>query len=101
MSQAAKRLIPLLDRVLVKRVQPPTKSAGGILLPEQLVDKKNEATVISVGAGAFGKNGERLPVDVKSGDKVLISEYGGTPVKMDGEEYLLIRNDDILAKYSD
>jgi chaperonin GroES len=98
MSALAK-LIPLADRVLIRRVMPTVKTAGGIIIPESAVSKNNEGLVVAVGPGATTKTGEVIPVTVKVGDKVLLPEYGGLPVKVDGEEIFLFRNDEILAKF--
>jgi chaperonin GroES len=98
MSALAK-LIPLADRVLIRRVMPTVKTAGGIIIPESAVSKNNEGLVVAVGPGATTKTGEVIPVTVKVGDKVLLPEYGGLPVKIDGEEIFLFRNDEILAKF--
>eukprot|EP01038_Epipyxis_sp_PR26KG_P010582 gene10582-14214_t len=93
-----RRLIPLADRVLIKRVVAATKTAGGIILPESNISKANEGEVIAVGPGARSRDGEVIPITVSIGDKVLLPEYGGLPVKLDGEEAFLFRNDEILAK---
>ncbi|XP_024391810.1 10 kDa chaperonin, mitochondrial [Physcomitrium patens] len=100
---AARRLKPLLDRVLVEKVVPPTVSAGGILLPETTT-KVNSGVVVATGPGAKSKDGTLIPCDVKSGDTVLLPEYGGTPVKLqgqEGKEFLLYRNDDLLGVLQD
>ena len=95
--QAARRLIPLLDRVLVKRIEPPTKSIGGVLLPESAQSKLNEGIVLSVGPGKRDKDGALLPMGVKVDDKVLLPQYGGNEVTIDDEEVVLFRDDDILG----
>ena len=96
---ALKKLIPLADRVLIRRVMPNLKTAGGIFIPESAVSKNNEGEVLAVGPGAKTRNGEVIPITVAVGDKVLLPEYGGLPVKLDGEEIFLFRNDEILAKF--
>jgi chaperonin GroES len=94
-----KKLLPLADRVLVRRVVPVTKTAGGILLPESNVGKNNEGEVLAVGPGLRTHKGETIPMSVSVGDKVLLPEYGGLQMKVDGEEHVyLFRNDEILAK---
>lgn len=98
MSALAK-LIPLADRVLIRRVMPTVKTAGGIFIPESAVSKNNEGVVVAVGPGAQTKSGETIAVTVSVGDKVLLPEYGGLPVKIDGEEVFLFRNEEILAKF--
>jgi len=96
---ALKKLIPLADRVLIRRVMPNLKTAGGIFIPESAVSKNNEGEVLAVGPGAKTRNGDVIPITVAVGDKVLLPEYGGLPVKLDGEEIFLFRNDEILAKF--
>ncbi|XP_063535526.1 10 kDa heat shock protein, mitochondrial [Cydia strobilella] len=100
MASAARKLIPLLDRVLIKRAEAMTKTAGGIVLPEKAQSKVLHGEVIAVGPGARKDNGEFVPLMVKIGDKVLLPEYGGTKVSLDSEEkeYHLFRESDILAK---
>ena len=95
-----KKLIPLADRVLIRRIEPVTKTASGILLPESSITKNNQGEVLAVGPGATTKSGEILPINVTVGDKVLLPEYGGLQVKVDGEELHLFRNDEILAKFA-
>ncbi|CAK1358443.1 hypothetical protein CKM354_000466600 [Cercospora kikuchii] len=96
-----KALTPLLDRVLVQRVKAETKTAGGIFLPETAVKELNEAKVLAVGPGAFDKDGKRLPMGVKSGDRVLIPQFGGSPIKVGEDEYSIFRDHDILAKINE
>ncbi|KAI5362939.1 Putative GroES-like superfamily, chaperonin GroES, groES chaperonin family [Septoria linicola] len=96
-----KALTPLLDRVLVQRVKAETKTAGGIFLPETAVKELNEAKVLAVGPGAFDKDGKRLPMGVKQGDKVLIPQFGGSPIKVGEDEYSIFRDHDILAKINE
>lgn len=90
-----RKLIPLADRVLVKRIEPLTKTAGGILLPDSAQTKEKEAEVVAVGPGT-----EKNKITVAVGDKVLLPEYGGQTVKMGEDEYFLFRNDDILGKFA-
>ncbi|XP_055697574.1 10 kDa heat shock protein, mitochondrial [Phlebotomus papatasi] len=100
MSLAAKRLLPLLDRVLVQRAEAITKTKGGIVIPEKAQAKVLQATVVAVGPGARNKNGDHIPPAVKVGDSVLLPEFGGTKVELadDNKEYHLFRESDILAK---
>ncbi|KAI9039562.1 GroES family chaperonin [Aspergillus affinis] len=93
-----KNLTPLLDRVLVQRVKPETKTASGIFLPESSVKEQNEAQVLAVGPGALDRNGQRLPMGVTTGDRVLIPQFGGSPIKVGEDEYTLFRDSEILAK---
>ncbi|CAK48288.1 uncharacterized protein An11g00550 [Aspergillus niger] len=87
-----KSLAPLLDRVLVQRVKPEAKTASGIFLPESSVKEQNEAKVLAVGPGVFDKNGQRLPMSVAPGDRVLIPQFGGSAVKVGEDEYTLFRD---------
>ncbi|XP_024374181.1 10 kDa chaperonin, mitochondrial [Physcomitrium patens] len=103
LMSVARRLKPLLDRVLVEKAVTPTVSAGGILLPETTT-KVNSGVVVATGPGSKTKDGTLIPCDVKNGDTVLLPEYGGTPVKLEGhegKEFLLYRNDDILGVLED
>ena len=88
---------PLGDRVLVKRLEAEEKTAGGILLPDSAQEKPKEGKVISVGEGKQLEDGTRTKFTVKKGDRVLFTSYAGTDVKHDGEEYLIMREDDLLA----
>ncbi|GLC44371.1 hypothetical protein PLESTB_000476600 [Pleodorina starrii] len=94
---AARRLIPLLDRVLVEKVQAATKSAGGVLLPESAVQRVNEGIVLAVGPGRRTKDGELIPVGVREGDRVLLPEYGGNQVKLLDKEMYLYRDEELLG----
>jgi chaperonin GroES len=88
---------PLNDRILVKRLEEETQTAGGIIIPDSAKEKPAEGEIIAVGAGKRNDAGERIAMDVKVGDRVLFSKYGGTDVKLDGENYLIMREDDILG----
>ncbi|MBM2834265.1 MAG: co-chaperone GroES [Planctomycetota bacterium] len=88
---------PLGEKVLIKRVEAEGKTAGGIVLPDTAKEKPKEGKVIAIGDGRILKSGERAKVQVKKGDRVLFSSYGGTEVRIDGEDYLLMSEDDILA----
>jgi len=90
-------LKPLADRVVVKAIQQEEKTKGGIVLPDTAKEKPQEGEVGAVGPGKLLDNGERAPMEVKPGDKVLYAKYAGTEVKIDGEEYLIMRESDILA----
>jgi len=98
MASAVKKLIPLLDRVLVQRFEAVTKTKGGIVIPEKAQAKVLHATVVAVGPGARNKNGDHIPPAVQAGDRVLLPEYGGTKVEVEEKEYHLFRESDILAK---
>lgn len=88
---------PLGDRVFVKISASEEKTAGGILLPDTAKEKPQLGEVVAVGSGKVDKNGKRIPLDVKIGDKVLYSKYAGTEIKMGNEEYILLTERDILA----
>ena len=88
---------PLADRVLVKRLdEEEEQKVGGIIIPDTAKEKPQEAEVVAVGPGSI-EDGKRIPLEVKEGDKVLIGKYSGTEVKIEGEEYLIIREDELLA----
>lgn len=88
---------PLGDKVLVKRLEAESKTAGGIVLPDSAKEKPKRGTVLSVGEGRLLDNGERFPLQVREGDTVLFSSYAGTEVKVSGEEMLIMDENDILA----
>ncbi|NPV52050.1 MAG: co-chaperone GroES [Firmicutes bacterium] len=88
---------PLEDRVVVKASMQEERTKGGIVLPDTAKERPQEGEVIAVGPGKLLENGQRAPMDVKPGDKVIYAKYGGTEVKIDGEEYLILRQSDILA----
>ena len=96
MSLASKTLRPLFDRVLIQRLLAPTKTSGGVILPDKK-SQLNEGVVMEVGPGLRGKDGVLVPVPVKKGDKVLLPDYGGTAVKIGEQDLFLIRSEDILA----
>jgi len=91
------KIRPLNDRILVKRVEQEEKTAGGIIIPDSAKEKPAEGEVVAVGNGKLADNGERIAMEVKVGDTVLFSKYGGTDVKIDGEDYLIMREDDVLG----
>jgi chaperonin GroES len=88
---------PLHDRVLIKRVEEEQKTKGGIIIPDTAKEKPAEGKVIAVGNGRVLEDGKIRPLDVKAGDRVLFGKYSGTEVKVDGEEHLILREDDILV----
>ena len=88
---------PLHDRVVVRRVEQEAKSKGGIIIPDTAKEKPQEGEVIAVGPGARAEDGSITPLDVKVGDRVLFSKYGGTDVKIDGEELLIMKESDIMG----
>ncbi len=91
------KIRPLQDRVLVKRVESEEKTKGGIIIPDTAKEKPIEGKVLAVGAGKVGEDGKQRPLDVKPGDRVLFGKYSGTEVKIDGEEALILREEDILG----
>jgi chaperonin GroES len=91
------KIRPLHDRVVVKRVEEETKTAGGIVLPGSAAEKPSEGEVLAVGTGKLLDNGQVRALDVKVGDRVLFGKYSGTEVKVDGEQYIVMREDDIMG----
>jgi chaperonin GroES len=88
---------PLHDRLIVQRLEEEGKTKGGIIIPDTAKEKPIEGKVIAVGTGRIKKDGTKIPLEVKKGNRVLYAKYGGTEVKIDGEEYLIMKEDDILA----
>jgi len=88
---------PLHDRIVAKRVEAGEEVRGGIIIPDSAKDKPQEAEVLAVGPGKLDDNGKRLPVDVKTGDRVLIGKYAGNEIKVDGQDVVILREDDVLA----
>ena len=93
------QVTPLHDRVLIKRIEEKESVKGGIIIPDTAKEKPQEGEVIAAGAGKIEK-GERIPLDVKAGDRVLFGKYSGTEIKVEDEDYLILREDEILAKLS-
>jgi chaperonin GroES len=91
------KIRPLADRVVVKRIKEEEKTKGGIIIPDTAKEKPVEGIVIVVGNGKVLKDGKIRPLDVKAGDHVLFGKYSGTEVKLDGEEHVILREDDLLA----
>jgi chaperonin GroES len=91
------KIRPLADRVVLKRIKEEEKSKGGIIIPDSAKEKPVEGLVIAVGNGKALKDGKIRPLDVKPGDHVLFGKYSGTEVKLDGEEHVILREDDLLA----
>jgi chaperonin GroES len=90
-------LRPLQDRIIVKRVEEETKTAGGLFIPETAKEKPQRGEIVAVGNGKKTEDGKVLPLDVKVGDIVLFGKYAGTEIKVDGDDFLMMREDDILA----
>ncbi len=91
------KIRPLQDRILVKRIDEEDKTSGGIIIPDTAKEKPQEGKVIAAGKGKVGDDGKVQPLDVKKGDKVLFSKYAGTEVNIEGDEHLIIREDDVLG----
>jgi len=94
----AVKLKPLADRVLVKPIEREEVTKGGIVLPDTVREKPQEGEVVAVGDGRLSEDGKRIPLDVKVGDIVIYAKYGGTEIKIEGEELIILRESDILAK---
>jgi chaperonin GroES len=88
---------PLHDRLIIKRVEEKETVKGGIIIPDSAKEKPQEGEVIAVGNGKVLENGTKVPLDVKAGDKILFGKYSGTDIKVDGQEYLILREDEVLA----
>jgi len=88
---------PLHDRIIVERLEEETKTAGGLIIPDTAKEKPQEGKIVAVGKGKKTEDGKVLPLDVKAGDKVLFGKYAGTEIKVEGKEYLMMREDDILG----
>lgn len=88
---------PLQDRMIVKRLEGEEKTKGGIIIPDAAKEKPMEGEVVAVGKGKISEDGKVRPLDVKAGDRILFGKYAGTEIKLDGEEYLIMREDDVLG----
>ena len=93
------KIRPLHDRVVVLRTDEEEKTAGGIIIPDTAKEKPQEGKVIAVGGGKLNESGERIPLTVKKGDRVLFTKYGGNEIQIDGVEHLIMREDDIIAVF--
>ncbi len=91
------KLRPLQDRILVRRVEEAQKTKGGIIIPDSAKEKPAEGEVMAVGKGKVGDDGKNIPLEIKKGDRILFSKYGGTEVNIEDEEYLIMREDDVLG----
>ena len=91
------KIRPLHDRILVKRIDEESKTKGGIIIPDTAKEKPMEGRVIAVGTGKVSEEGVVTPLDVKKGDRILFSKYSGTEIKLDGDEHVIVREDDVLA----
>ncbi|MEZ4381804.1 MAG: co-chaperone GroES [Nannocystaceae bacterium] len=88
---------PLNDRILVKRLAEETKTAGGLFIPDSAKEKPSRGEIIAVGHGKLDDSGKRVPLEVKAGEKILFGKYAGTEIKLEGEEHIILREDDVLA----
>jgi chaperonin GroES len=100
MADLKTKVKPLGDRILVRRVEEDEVQRGGIIIPETAKEKPQQAEVLAVGPGRVNDEGKRIPLEVKAGDRILMGKYAGTEVKLDGEECLILREDDVLAVFS-
>jgi chaperonin GroES len=91
------KLRPLQDRILVQRIEEETTTRGGIIIPDTAKEKPAEGKIIAVGNGKVGEDGKRIALEVQEGDRILFGKYSGTEVKVEGEEYLIMREDDVLG----
>ena len=91
------KIRPLHDRILVDRLEEKEQKRGGIIIPDTAKEKPQEGKVIAAGNGKVGEDGKRIPLDVKAGDKILFGKYSGSEVKIDEKEYLILREEDVLA----
>jgi len=91
------KIRPLGDRLLVKRLEEEEKSKGGIIIPDSAKEKPQEGKVVAVGKGKMLEDGKMVPLEIKAGDKILFGKYAGTDVKIEGEEHLIMREDDVLG----
>ena len=91
------KIRPLGDRLLVKRIEEEEKSKGGIIIPDSAKEKPQEGKVVAVGKGKMLEDGKMVPLEVKAGDRILFGKYAGTEVKIEGEEHLIMREDDVLG----
>jgi len=95
------KIKPLQDRIIVKRLEEEEKTKGGIIIPDAAKEKPQEGKVIAVGDGKVLENGQKIALTVKVGDKILFGKYSGTEIKIDGEEHLILREDDVLGIVED
>ena len=95
------KIKPLQDRIIVKRLEEEEKTKGGIIIPDAAKEKPQEGQVIAVGDGKVLENGQKFAMTVKAGDKILFGKYSGTEIKIDGEEHLILREDDVLGIVED
>ena len=95
------KIKPLQDRLVIKRIKEEEKTKGGIIIPDSAKEKPQEGRVVAIGDGKTLESGQKAPLTVKPGDKILFGKYSGTEIKIDGEEHLILREDDVLAIVED
>jgi len=95
------KIKPLQDRLVIKRIEEEEKTKGGIIIPDSAKEKPQEGRVVAIGDGKMLESGQKAPLTVKPGDKILFGKYSGTEIKIDGEEHLIMREDDVLAIVED
>ena len=95
------KIKPLQDRLVIKRIEEEEKTKGGIIIPDSAKEKPQEGRVVAVGDGKMLESGQKAPLTVKPGDKILFGKYSGTEIKIDGEEHLIMREDDVLGIVED
>ena len=91
------KIKPLGDRILVKRIKEEERTKGGIIIPDTAKEKPQEGKIVAVGKGKYGEDGKLIPIEVKAGDKILFGKYSGSEFKLEGEDLLILREDDILG----
>jgi len=91
------KVVPLHDRIVVSRIESEEKTKGGIIIPDTAKEKPQEGKIIAVGPGKLDKEGKRIPPDIKSGDRILFTKWAGTELKLDDQEYMIMKEDDILC----
>jgi chaperonin GroES len=97
---ASMNVKPLADRILVRRLEQKEEIRGGIIIPDTAKEKPTEAEVVAVGPGKVTKDGKRIALEIEKGDRVLLGKYSGTEVKIDGEDFVILREEDVLATFS-
>jgi chaperonin GroES len=95
------KLTPLHDRILVRRIEEGESVRGGIIIPDTAKEKPQQGTVLAVGKGKVNDDGKRVPLDVKAGDRILFGKYSGQEIKLDGEDYLIMKEDEVLGVIED
>ena len=97
-TKAKTKLVPLADRIVITPLKQDEMTASGLVIPDTVKEKPQQGEVVAVGPGRLDDNGKRIPIDVSTGDRILYAKYTGTEIKLDGEEYIVLNDKDILAK---